>query len=204
MSIIRFEQINDKIIALRNKQVILDSDVADLYGVATKEVNQAVKNNPEKFPDGYIIIPTTKEWQKLKVEIFNSNYLIDSIPEGLRSKILTAKFSKMRVSPKAFTEKGLYMLATILKGPQAIQTTIAIIEAFAKLRELARNLQFINESTDGIDQKNLLQQTGRLFSDLLNEDLEAYDTETTVELNLALLKLKHTVKKKRPESPIQT
>lgn len=204
MSIIRFEQINDKIIALRNKQVILDSDVADLYGVATKEVNQAVKNNPEKFPDGYIIIPTTKEWHKLKVEIFNSNYLIDSIPEGLRSKILTAKFSKMRVSPKAFTEKGLYMLATILKGPQAIQTTIAIIEAFAKLRELARNLQFINESTDEIDQKNLLQQTGRLFSDLLNENLEAYDTETTVELNLALLKLKHTVKKKRPESPIQT
>lgn len=204
MDAIQFEQVNDKIITLRNNQVILDSDVADLYGVETKEVNQAVRNNPEKFPKGYVINVTSKEWQVLKVNLFNSNYLIASTPEGLRSKILTAKFSKMRVSPKAFTEKGLYMLATILKGPQAIQTTITIIEAFAKLRELARNLQFINESTDGIDQKNLLQQTGRLFSDLLNEDLEAYDTETTVELNLALLKLKHTVKKKRPESPIQT
>lgn len=198
MNLIRFEYINDKIIAIRNNQVILDSDVAELYGVATKEVNQAVRNNPEKFPEGYIITPTTKEWQKIKIELFKGNYLTESIPNDLRSKILTAKFSKMRVSPKAFTEKGLYMLATILKGPQAIQTTIAIIEAFAKLRELTRNLQFIHENADSFEQKSLLQQTGKLFNELLCDDLEAYDSETTVEINLALLKVKHTVKKKRP------
>lgn len=198
MNLIRFEYINDKIIAIRNNQVILDSDVAELYGVATKEVNQAVRNNPEKFPEGYIITPTTKEWQKIKIELFKGNYLTENIPNDLRSKILTAKFSKMRVSPKAFTEKGLYMLATILKGPQAIQTTIAIIEAFAKLRELTRNLQFIHENADSFEQKSLLQQTGKLFNELLCDDLEAYDSETTVEINLALLKVKHTVKKKRP------
>ncbi len=198
MNIIRLEQINDKIIAVRNNQVILDNDVAELYGVATKEVNQAVKNNPEKFPKGYVITPSASEWQKLKIEIFNSNYLRYSVSDDLRSKILTAKFSKMRVSPKAFTEKGLYMLVTILKGPQAVQTTIAIIEAFAKLRELTRSLQFVQETTDNSEQRNLLQQSGQLFSELLNDNLELYDTETTLELNLALLRLKRTVKKKRP------
>lgn len=54
MNIIRFEQINDRIIALRNKQVLLDSDVAELYGVETRDINKAVKNNPEKFPEGYV------------------------------------------------------------------------------------------------------------------------------------------------------
>ena len=183
MNIIRLEQINDKIIAVRNNQVILDNDVAELYGVATKEVNQAVKNNPEKFPKGYVITPSASEWQKLKIEIFNSNYLRYSVSDDLRSKILTAKFSKMRVSPK---------------GPQAVQTTIAIIEAFAKLRELTRSLQFVQETTDNSEQRNLLQQSGQLFSELLNDNLELYDTETTLELNLALLRLKRTVKKKRP------
>ncbi len=90
------------------------------------------------------------------------------------------------------------MLATILKGPQAVQTTIAIIEAFAKLRELTRSLQFVQETTDNSEQRNLLQQSGQLFSELLNDNLELYDTETTLELNLALLRLKRTVKKKRP------
>ena len=201
MNMIRFEQINDKIIAIRDNQVILDSDVAELYGVTTKEVNQAVKNNPEKFPKGYIITPSQKEWQKLKLELFNSNYLSNSTPGDLRSKILTAKFSKMRVNPKAFTEKGLYMLATILKGPQAIRTTLALIEAFARLRELARTLQYINETPDHCEQKSLIQQSGKLINELLSDDLTAYDSETTVEFNLALLKVKHTIKKKRPDPP---
>lgn len=204
MDAIQFEQVNDKIITLRNNQVILDSDVADLYGVETKEVNQAVRNNPEKFPKGYVINVTSKEWQVLKVNLFNSNYLIASTPEGLRSKILTAKFSKMRVVPKAFTEKGLYMLATILKGPKAVQTTITIIEAFAKLRELTRNLNSINASTDSREQKSILQQSGQLITELLTDNLETYDSETTVELNLALLKVKRTVKKKHPHSPDPT
>lgn len=185
MNIIRFEQINDRIIALRNKQVLLDSDVAELYGVETRDINKAVKNNPEKFPEGYVIPLTIEEKNEL-VEIFH-------------------RFGRLKhstVVPKAFTEKGLYMLATILKGPQAIQTTISIIEAFAKLRELSRNLHLINEKPDNNEQKNLLRQSGQLIGELLNEDLEAYDSETTVELNLALLKVKHTVKKKRPDSLI--
>lgn len=200
MNLLGFEQINEKIITFRNSQVIIDSDVAELYGVETKEINQAVRNNPEKFPKGYILIPTDKEWQILKIDLSKHNTLINSNSEDLRSKFLTAKFAKMRVIPKIFTEQGLYMLATILKGPQAVQTTIAIINTFTKLRELTRHLHTLHDHTDKEKQKNILQQSGRLIGELLNDDLEIYDMETTIELNLALLKVKQTVKKKRTDS----
>ena len=121
-NIVRFNSVEEKIITIRNKNVILDSDVAFLYGVETKEINQAVKNNPAKFPKGYILNIDSKELA------------------NLRSKILTANLSKTRVMPKAFTEQGLYMLATILKGEQATQTTIDIIETFTKIRELSRTV----------------------------------------------------------------
>lgn len=80
--------IQNKIITIREKQIILDSDIAELYGVETKRINEAVKNNPDKFPDGYII------------------YLTDDDLAVLRSKISSAKLSKTRVTPKGFSEKG--------------------------------------------------------------------------------------------------
>ena len=92
-----FEQVRRRIITLRDSEVILDADVAKLYGVRTREVNQAVRNNPDKFPTGYILELSEEELS------------------DLRSKSLTANISpKSRTLPKAFTEKGLYMLATDL------------------------------------------------------------------------------------------
>ncbi len=117
---INLNDVQDKIITIRKQNVILDSDAASLYGVGTKEINQAVRNNPAKFPRGFII------------ELKSSEFY------DVRSKILTAKTEKTRVLPKAFTEQGLYMLATILKGDMATATTIAIVQAFARLRELSR------------------------------------------------------------------
>ena len=87
----------------------------------TRDINRAVKNNPDKFPDGYLFELTKDEF------------------EILRRKFSTTKFSKTRTLPKAFTEKGLYMLATILKSENAIQATLMIIETFAKVKELSRN-----------------------------------------------------------------
>ncbi|MDR3093029.1 MAG: ORF6N domain-containing protein, partial [Bacteroidales bacterium] len=115
MSIVKFSEVESKIIILRDKKVILDSDVAALYGVETRDINKAVKNNPEKFPDGYIFELYNAEKQQL-VENFHQFNSIKHSP----------------TLPKAFTEKGLYMLATILKSPQATETTIAIVEAFEK------------------------------------------------------------------------
>ena len=96
--------VESKIITLREQQVILDCDVAELYGVETKRINEAVSNNPEKFPDGYVLLLDKQELVKL------------------RSKFSTTKFQMTRQLPKAFTEKGLYMLATILKNPKAVET----------------------------------------------------------------------------------
>ena len=111
-------------ITLRDQRVILSNHVAELYGVETREVNQAIKNNLEKFPEGYL-------WE-----------LGGEETSVLRSKISTLKKAgrgqHSKYPPKAFTEKGLYMLATILKSPKAVETTIAIVEAYAKLRELSR------------------------------------------------------------------
>lgn len=87
-----------KIIVVRNIQVILDRDVAELYGVTTKVVNQAIRNNPDKFPSGYVIELTNSE----------KEYVVKNFDH-----LETLKFSHATV--KGFTEQGLYMLATILK-----------------------------------------------------------------------------------------
>ena len=159
---------------------MLDSDVAQLYGVETKRINDAVGNNPDKFPDGYIIELNKAEWDTLK------------------SKFSTTKFSKTRVMPKAFTEKGLYMIATILKSPKALDATFTIIETFAKIRQLSRGVRELSTVQDKMSQKALLQKNGQLIAEILDDDLAVSDSETSIELNFAVLKFKHTVKKKKP------
>ena len=176
--IITYEAVSDKILQIRGQKVILDAAVAELYGVQTKEINQAVKNNPKKFPKGYVFEVDSKE-------------LAD-----LRSKNLTTISAMSRTKPKAFTEKGLYMLATILKGEKAVQTTIAIIEAFAKLRELSRTIGEMTKHPEGLKQKSLMQKTGKIVEDLFGEGMQTGETETEIELNFAVHKIKHTVKRK--------
>lgn len=173
MKKLSYQDVKDKIVRLNNQNVILDYAVAELYGVQTKEINQAVKNNPKKFPPGYII---------------------SFSEEDLRSNFLTTN-SKSRVTPKAFTEKGLYMLATILKGDKAIETTISIIETYAKLRELSNTISEMSSSNKG-NSKSLMQRSGEIITDLFGDDLETNETETEIELNFAVLKLKHKVKRK--------
>jgi hypothetical protein len=178
MEIVKFRDVKNKILIIRNLQVVIDSDVAALYGVETMRINEAVKNNPDKFPEGYILELNKEE--KLKViEIFDNPKI---------------KFSP--ALPKAFTEKGLYMLATILKSERATQTTIAIVEAFAKIRELSRTVAELSESPEEYKQKSLMQKSGEIITDLLGDDMKTTDTETSIELNLAVLKFKHTIKRK--------
>ena len=109
----------------------------------------------------------------------------------------TIKFSP--VLPKVFTEKGLYMLATILKSKKAVETTIAIVETFARIRELSRIVNQMTQEHDKSKQKPLLKRSGELISDLLDNDLELTDSETSIELNLAMLKIKHTAKRSKKQ-----
>jgi len=117
--------------------------------------------------------------------------------ENLKSKFSTSSWGGKRYTPKVFTERGLYMLATILKSEQAVQTTLAIIETFAKIRNLSRNMQALSTSETESEQKDLMKKSGEIIAEILDDDLETTDTETTVELNLALLKFKHSIKKKK-------
>jgi phage regulator Rha-like protein len=176
------EKIESKIILIRDQKVILDKDVADLYGVETKRINEAVKNNPERFPEGYIF----------KID---KNEL-----DSLRSKISTLKNGgrgqHVKYLPKAFTEKGLYMLATILKSKVATQTTIAIIETFARVRELTATINKLSTNPPKEQQQTLMKKSGEIITELLDNDLKTKESETTIEINFAVMKFKHTVKKK--------
>jgi len=178
-SIAKFENLKDLIVELRGQSVLLDSDVAEIYKVETKRVNEAVKNNPDKFPADYMFEISKKEFS------------------DLRSKFSTTKFSKTRVLPKAFTEKGLYMIATILKSKHAVEATFAIIETFSKIRQLSRSIQELSAVKDKADQKALMQKSGEMIAGLFGDDLQMTDTETSIELNFAVLKFKHTIKKKK-------
>ena len=175
--------VKDRIIVLRDCPVLLDCDVAELYGVETKRVNEAVRNNPNKFPSGYIFELNRNEKAEV-VEIFDH---LDKL-----------KFS--RVMPTAFTEKGLYMLATILKSEQAVNTTLAIVDTFVRTRELARTMESLQDVQDGGEsQKNLLSRTGELLSELVGRNLSTNSTETEIELNFAVVKIKHRVIRKEDD-----
>ncbi len=134
-------------------------------------LNKAVKNNLDKFPDGYVIELVANE----KIE------LVENFHRFNRLKHST-------VMPKAFTEKGLYMLATILKSPRATATTIAIIEVFAKVREINRAIiEIIKDPENEPKQKSLLSKAGTMISKLImptEDDLEIVETETTYKINV--------------------
>jgi hypothetical protein len=164
-AIAKFENLKDLIVELSGQSVLLDSDVAELYRVETKRINEAVKNNPDKFPHDYMFEISEEEFA------------------DLRSKFSTTKFAKTRALPKAFTEKGLYMIATILKSKQAIEATFAIIETFSKIRQLSRSIQELSLVQDKADQKALMQRSGELIAGIFDEDLQTSDTETSIELN---------------------
>lgn len=172
------------IVSVRGQQIIIDADVAHLYGVETKRINEAVRNNPDKFPSDYMFILTKEE------------------VEALRSKNSSTNLSsKSRSLPKAFTEKGLYMLATILKSKNAIAVTFAIVETFANVRELKRQLRDLHQETDKDKQNDKINSFGELLSDIVAPDLEVAETESSVEINFFVGKIKHTVKRVKRAIP---
>lgn len=187
MNIIKFESIENKLIKYNELLVIVDSDVAQLYGVETREINQAVSNNPDKFPDGYIIELTKED----KIELIKK----------------FDRFSKLKhstVSPKVFTEKGLYMLATIIKSKVATQTTLSIIETYAKVKELSRNINEIVKTKNEERQKELANKSNKILEDIIeiesdilsdDEDGKIVETTTKFEFNIGFAKVSRSIKK---------
>jgi len=132
------ELVQTRIYSIRNQKVMLDSDIAELYGVETKRINEAVRNNPDKFPDDFYF----------ELDVNEQDFL--------RSKVSTLKRGRGQHSkypPKAFTEQGVYMLATILKSPIAAQVTVSIMRAFVAMRRFALTYGQIVEKLSHLDGK---------------------------------------------------
>ena len=179
-ALIPYIEVENKIATIRKQDVIADADVAELYGVETRRINEAVRNNPDKFPNDYMFELTERELRTL------------------RSKISTTNVSsKSRSATKVFTEKGLYMLATILKSDKATEATFAIIETFAKVRELKRELVELHKETDKAVQEAKMRHFGDVLTDIVMPDLETAETESSLEINFLIGKIKHTVKRVR-------
>jgi hypothetical protein len=151
------ESIGARIFIIRGEKVMLDSHLADLYGIETKVLNQSVKRNIERFPSDFLIVP-------------NSNEL-----EELRSQIVTAisinDWNHMRRStPMLFTENGIAMLSSVLRSPKAIQVNISIMRIFTKLRSF---LMLEKDLRDRMSQLEI--DTNKLFK-LVFERLDEYET----------------------------
>jgi len=118
------EDIERKIYMVRGVEVMFDSDIASIYEVETKRINEAVKNNPKKFPDDLMFELMQQEAEQI-----------------LRSKISTTNWGGRRYVQKVFTEQGIYMLATILKSDKATDVTLSIMRTFTKMRRYAMEHQ---------------------------------------------------------------
>lgn len=169
----QIKRVESRLVNLRDKQVIIDRDVAELYGVETKAINQAVRRNADKFPPTYMFQLNNNEKQEV---VTNCDHLGN------------LRFSK--TLPYAFTEQGLYMLATILKSPTAKDATFAIIETFTKLRILARGLQHINDTiaAGGVPSEKEQNTVRGMMNNIFKDPLPVRMQKFTFGLNLGFVK----------------
>jgi enoyl reductase-like protein len=189
-TLVTTKEVEACMLPVRGQQVLIDRDVAALYGVETKRINEAVRNNLDKFPEGYIFELTEAETEEVKAITAKNDDFAD---EKFDRKTVS---SKTRYAPKAFTDRGLYMLATILKSPRATQTTIAIIDTFAKVKELSRCLSAMKEDTDMETKQSLVQRTGTLLNELIQTDDKESNGNVAMELNMMSVSL-HVKKNKK-------
>lgn len=181
---ITIADVEKRLFPMRGQMVLLDKDLAELYGVETKRINEAVKNNPDKFPEGYI-------WELDEDE----SSILRSKFSTIESKNGSGHHSKYNY--KVFTEKGLYMLATILKSAQATRTTLSIIETYAQVKEMARTMEALQNVADGgVQQQSLLQKVGEMLANVVGSNLSTETTETEIEFNFAVVKIKHKIIRK--------
>ena len=185
VEMIDYIDVEEKVLTIRGQQVLIDRDVAELYGVETKDINRAVKNNPDKFLDGYVVALRIED----KSELVKKFHRFESLKHS------TAQ-------PTAFTEKGLYMLATILKSKRATQTTIAIVETFAKIREMSRAISQLPDVLEKDQQIGLIKKTSAIIGEVLDDHLMIVSgDELTLELDMGVLKITRKIKREKRTLP---
>jgi len=130
-------EISSKILTLRREQVMLDSDLANLYGVTTKRLNEQVKRNIERFPSDFMFQLNENEKNELVAKCDRFNNMKHST-----------------VNPYVFTEQGVYMLASVLKSIKAIEVNISIIRTFKKLREFSKHYNALAKQIMAVERKS--------------------------------------------------
>jgi hypothetical protein len=163
MSIKSKPPLQSLILEIRGQKVILDADLAEIYGVPTKVFNQAVKRNADRFPGDFIFQLTRQEWSNLKSQFVTSSG--DAIqPEHVApnwSQVVTTSHGGRRKLPFAFTEHGAIMAATVLNSPEAVAMSVFVVRAFMQMREqLAANAAILKRLAE-ID-KTLLEHDSAL------------------------------------------
>lgn len=142
------ERIASRIYLVRGETVMLDADLADLYGVETKALNQAVGRNRERFPDDFMFQLSRKDL------------------EHLRSQFVTSSWGGRRYPPYAFTEQGVAMLSSVLRSKRAAQVNVAIMRTFVKLRRMLATNEALARKVARHDQQIavLFDQVGKLLA----------------------------------------
>ena len=138
------EIIEQAILIIRNQKVILDSDLAELYGVETKNLNKAIQRNVTRFPVDFMFQLSNKEAENLRFQFGTSS---------LRSQSVTANYGGRRYLRYAFTEHGALMVATVLNSERAVAMSLAIIKTFVKLRQILSLNKDLARRLDELEKK---------------------------------------------------
>ena len=155
--------IRQKIYQIRGQRVMLDFDLASMYGVETRALNQAVKRNFERFPEDFMFHLTKGELEILRSQISTS--------DNWTSQIVTSNFAKMglRKSPYAFTENGVAMLSSVLRSPLAIQVNIGIMRAFTEFRKIATSIPLPDKTADIVQLRKDFENLKLEIDDILHD-----------------------------------
>ena len=149
------ESIKERVYLIRGQQVMLDADLADLYGYELKAMNQQVRRNIDRFPEDFMFQMTRDEVDLVKSQFVNLSEIKD---DNLKSQIVTSSWGGKRKLPYAFTEQGIYMLATVLKGELATKQSIFIMRAFKEMRHFIANNALMFEKINSIELRQLEYQ----------------------------------------------
>jgi hypothetical protein len=148
MRALRTENVAPLVHVVRGEKVLFDADLAALYGVTTKALNQAVKRNRERFPADFMFRLTDREWAAIR-----SQSVTPSLPTAMRSQIVTTSRRRLGALPHAFTEQGVAMLSSVLRSPRAVEVNIAIMRTFVQLRRLMDSNRQLARKIEAMEKK---------------------------------------------------
>jgi hypothetical protein len=208
--------IQNKIYEIRGQRVMLDFDLASMYGVKTGRLNEQVKRNIERFPEDFMFQLTKGELAILRSQIVKSNDLISQnatsnitenhIDDNWKSQFATSNYAKMglRKTPYAFTEQGVAMLSSVLRSPLAIQVNIGIIRAFVEFRRIATTLALPNTTADVAQLRKDFEELKLDIEDILHDQNDINEsTRTQLDaISAALAELQSKGPRQRPKRRI--